>query len=48
MSKESNLGRFKKKKKANYKRALALIILLLIAVYIYTNADTLLQLFYSD
>lgn len=43
MSKEPKLSRFKRRKKANYKRAIIFIILLLIAIYLYTNAETLFQ-----
>lgn len=43
MDKQPKFGRFKKRKKANYKRALVFIILLLIVIYLYVNADTLFQ-----
>jgi len=48
MNKEKKIGRFKRRKKTNYKRALVLIILLLIAIYLYTNADMLFQGFLGE
>lgn len=48
MPKESKLSRFKRRKKANYKRAIIFIILLLIAIYLYVNADSLFQGWFGE
>ncbi len=48
MNKKLDLGRFKKRKKANYSKALLLILVLLAIVYLYNNSEIFLQRFMGE
>ena len=48
MSKKLDLGRFKKRKKANYAKALLLILVLLAIIYLYNNSEVFLQRFMGE
>lgn len=39
--------RFKKRKKPNYKRGVVLVILLLIIIYLWFNAESIINAFFS-
>jgi len=48
MERQPKISRFKRRKKANYKKALILIVLLVVLIYLYINADTLAHRLFGE
>jgi len=49
MSKKTfDLGRFKKRKKANYFKAIVLIAVLMVILYLYNHSEAILQSFMKE
>jgi len=43
MNEKLKFGRFKQRKKTNYKKSLILILILLFILYLYSNSETFLE-----
>lgn len=48
MEQKPKFGRFKQRKKANYKKALFLFLVLLIVLYLYRHLDAFLGSYFKD
>ena len=48
MEQKPKFGRFKRRKKANYKKALYLLLVLLIVLYLYKHLDAFLENYFTN